>query len=805
MDSNLNIIDIRGDLDEDFVRKELVSMIREDPKRMPTLLLYDEKGLRLFEEVTYLDQYYLTNNELRLLEDCAVTIASRIPSGSIVLELGSGNLRKVNVLLKALEKAGKAVDYYALDLSLQELDRTLRQVNPSEFEHVRFHGLHGTYDDGLAWIQKPKNAKRTKCILSLGSSVGNYLPDDAAAFLGSWSKILGEEDRMLIGLDATQDPNKIFHAYNDREGVTHKFIMNGLDHANLLLGKDSFQPSDWEVFGRANEEENCHQAFYRAKKDICIDSVSFRCGELVQVESSYKFDPARATKLFETAGLAQGALFGSADGQHYLHMLSRAPFQLSPVGADQYAPTPAPTLAEWEQLWACWDQVTLQVTPAETLNTKPIDLRNEVIFYLGHIPTFVDIHLARATKGDPTEPAHFRDIFERGIDPDVDEPTRCHAHSLIPATWPELKDILVFQQKVRERVARLCTSDTSLTNPEVERALWLGFEHEAMHLETLLYMLVQGEVRPPSGPVRPDFSELAKDAKLRSVENEWFNIPETTVDVGLDDPDDQPDPPRYFGWDNEKPSRQVRVHAFQSKARPITNQEYSQYLLACEKTSELPMTWRSSHNPSCNGTGSHSSTGGISNRNNTETPIKHTNGTTDGKFQAEPKFYSDTSVKTVYGLVPLSQVLSWPVVASYTELEGCARWMGGRIPTSDEILSIYSHVEYLKSLEVEKVLSRKISAVNGHLSNEGVEETPPSSVASLGDGCASPSPDPSKHFVDLSGCNVGFQHWHPTEVTSSGNRLCGRGETGGVWEWTSSVLENYDGFTPMPLYPGYTS
>ena len=28
---------------------------------------------------------------------------------------------------------------------------------------------------------------------------------------------------------------------------------------------------------------------------------------------------------------------------------------------------------------------------------------------------------------------------------------------------------------------------------------------------------------------------------------------------------------------------------------------------------------------------------------------------------------------------------------------------------------------------------------------------------------------------------------------------------GGVWEWTSSVLRKWDGFTPMSLYPGYTA
>lgn len=84
------------------------------------------------------------------------------------------NLRKVNLLLRALEDAARSVDYYALDLSQQELERTLAQL--PAYKHVRAHGLLGTYDDGRHWLKQPSNASRRKCILSLGSSVGELRP-----------------------------------------------------------------------------------------------------------------------------------------------------------------------------------------------------------------------------------------------------------------------------------------------------------------------------------------------------------------------------------------------------------------------------------------------------------------------------------------------------------------------------------------------------------------------------------------------------------------------------------------------------
>lgn len=107
-----------------------------------------------------------------MLRRSARAIAKAIPSGSMVVELGSGNLRKVQILLQALDDTGKEIDYYALDLSRQELERTLAQVPP--FRSVKCHGLLGTYDDGHEWLKKPSISARSKCVMSLGSSIGEH-------------------------------------------------------------------------------------------------------------------------------------------------------------------------------------------------------------------------------------------------------------------------------------------------------------------------------------------------------------------------------------------------------------------------------------------------------------------------------------------------------------------------------------------------------------------------------------------------------------------------------------------------------
>lgn len=151
----------------------------------------------------------------------------------------------------------------------------------------------------------------------------------------------------------------------------------------------------------------------------------------------------------------------------------------------------------------------------------------------------------------------------------------------------------------------------------------------------------------------------------------------------------------------------------------------------------------------------------------------------------------------MYGLVPLTQALDWPVQASYDELAGSAVWMGGRIPTLEEARSIYAFVESQTQLDTGNTLVKKVPAVNGHLVNDGVEETPPPEDSS--------SAVENGLFIDLAGLNVGFKHWHPEPVTSRGNTLAGQSSMGGVWEWTSSVLRPHEGFHPMELYPAYTA
>jgi L-histidine Nalpha-methyltransferase / hercynylcysteine S-oxide synthase len=207
-------------------------------------------------------------------------------------------------------------------LSLPELQRTLSAVPKGTYKNVKCYGLYGTYDDGLEWLRNPENLSKPKCILSLGSSIGNFTRDEAANFIKGFAQCIlrpGKDDLMLIGVDACKDPEKVWRAYSDSKGITEKFILNGLLHANHLLGEDVFRTDEWKYIGEYNEKEGRHEAFFSPVRDFSFRNVTIKAGERVRVEESYKYSITESTRLWEASGLLEGARWGSSTGEYRMY------------------------------------------------------------------------------------------------------------------------------------------------------------------------------------------------------------------------------------------------------------------------------------------------------------------------------------------------------------------------------------------------------------------------------------------------------------------------------------------------------
>lgn len=281
---------------------------------------------------------------------------------------------------------------------------------------------------------------------------------------------------------------------------------------------------------------------------------------------------------------------------------------------------------------------------------------------------------------EPTEPSHYKLIFERGIDPDVEDPRQCHSHSEIPDEWPPLDEILDYQDRVRNRALSILQEGYASQDRTLGEALWIGYEHEAMHLETFLYMLIQSDkTLPPTGVDRPNFQQISHQAKRNEKPNKWFRIPQQTIEIGLNDSNEEVMPNKSFGWDNEKPQRNVTVHAFEAQARAITNGEYAKYIRE-KGIKTYPASWvlkPGQENPVSKGTSSSGAQAGSS--------------SSPAGFSLE-----NVTVRTVFGPVALELAQDWPLVASYDEVASYAKCMQCRIPTFEETRSIYHYSDQLK-------------------------------------------------------------------------------------------------------------
>ncbi|KAK8045827.1 C-type lectin protein [Apiospora saccharicola] len=282
---------------------------------------------------------------------------------------------------------------------------------------------------------------------------------------------------------------------------------------------------------------------------------------------------------------------------------------------------------------------------------------------------------------------------------------------------------------------------------------------------------------------------MAREAASRRVENQWFRIPEQELTIGYEDLESDEGPDRYFAWDNEREPYDAKVADFEAQARPVSVGEYATFLVDTSKTDKIPAMWvrldTSRGTETMDGYSDNTKSQIIGHakdntrdENGQPDDVAENHEAGDTEFQA---FIAQHGIRTVWGPIPLSQAVDWPATASWNELTSYGEWRGGgvRLPTLHEVRSIHEYAARLKS--------QRPSTLNPIDSKNKETHTDPESI-----------------FVDLSGANVGLQNFHPVPVTHRGNRLCGLGDLGGAWEWTSTVFAPQPGFKPMHIYPGYS-
>lgn len=290
------------DLDQ-ALRADVLSGLRSVPKHLPPKWFYDDRGSALFEDITQLEEYYLSRAERELLHWHVDEIA-RASGAAELVELGAGAAVKTRLLLDALRAAGTLRRYTPLDVSGPFLERAAASI-ATDYPDLDVHAVVADFHH----TPPPSSAIGTRLFALLGSTLGNQTPPQRHAFLSQLRSALDDRDRLLLGVDLVKSPERLVRAYDDASGLTAEFNRNVLHVLNRELGA-TFAPAEFAHLALWDAEAEwvdirlratCAQQVQIQQLDM---AVSFAAGEDLHTEISAKFRPEGLRAELGAAGFA---------------------------------------------------------------------------------------------------------------------------------------------------------------------------------------------------------------------------------------------------------------------------------------------------------------------------------------------------------------------------------------------------------------------------------------------------------------------------------------------------------------------
>lgn len=300
--------------------EDIIQGLTQTPKTLPPKYFYDARGSELFEQICELPEYYPTRTEASILCQYAPEIA-QITGSCELVELGSGSSTKTRLLLDGYQSLGNACKYVPIDISETILNASAIQIE-KEYPELQVEAFVGTYEEALAQF-KPRSLP-ARMIFFLGSSMGNFTPEECDRFFDQVTAVLAPGDYFLLGLDL-QKPTEILEAaYNDSQGVTAAFNLNMLSHLNWRFQGD-FNPSLFTHQAIYNQTETQIEMYLHCQKSHVVHlksldlTVSWEIGESILTEISRKFDLDKVEKDLKSHGLKTIKIF--TDPQNWFGLI----------------------------------------------------------------------------------------------------------------------------------------------------------------------------------------------------------------------------------------------------------------------------------------------------------------------------------------------------------------------------------------------------------------------------------------------------------------------------------------------------
>jgi dimethylhistidine N-methyltransferase len=277
------------------------------PRSLPPWMFYDARGSRIFEDITELPEYYPTRTEREILvsfSDAIIAAACPHQSRPVrLVELGAGTASKTTILLEAAARSRNEVVYAPVDVSPDALDLACETIATS-LPDVCVSPVVANY---VTHPPQLESFEGTTLGLYIGSSIGNFAPEEARTILRNLRGQLQAGDALLLGVDMVKDEPTLVAAYDDSEGVTAEFNLNMLHRLNRELDAD-FDRARFRHRVLWNSEQSrieMHLESTRAQSVRIVAAevdVYFEEGETIHTENSYKFTETSIGALIKDGG-----------------------------------------------------------------------------------------------------------------------------------------------------------------------------------------------------------------------------------------------------------------------------------------------------------------------------------------------------------------------------------------------------------------------------------------------------------------------------------------------------------------------
>ncbi|MBR0873257.1 L-histidine N(alpha)-methyltransferase [Bradyrhizobium tropiciagri] len=295
---------------EDSFARDVLAGLSADVKTLPSRWLYDERGSALFEEITRLDEYYLTRAETSILRERQNDIADFVESGAILIEYGAGAGVKTELVLAGLREPRGYVPIDIADTFLAETSKRIALRFPS----LWVRPIERNFLDVFKVPFDESDGGRTGFFP--GSTMGNLNASEAKTLLTQMGQHLGDDGRAIIGVDLQKNVGTLLRAYDDSAGVTAAFNLNLLERINAELGGD-FRLEQFEHAARWNEIEKAVEMHLVSLCDqrvtICGRTFDFRTSETIHTESSRKYTAESFERLARSGGWRVAEAWQDAD------------------------------------------------------------------------------------------------------------------------------------------------------------------------------------------------------------------------------------------------------------------------------------------------------------------------------------------------------------------------------------------------------------------------------------------------------------------------------------------------------------